>query len=170
MIQTIIAWSIVGLLGVIAAEFLFKKEYRKINRAKKKLKQNALSCPSNSIDVFLGTCKISKKDEQAARLLLLSLSEILDVDPARIAKNLPLIDLFTVEDVNEKTGEIQRFSPFAYDLVEIVVSLSDKRLWEQKWIEHPKSPDTEDELADFILNMTIVEFLQSFAPVTRNMG
>ena len=156
---------IAGLLGVII--FRAQKFKNRVTTAKNRLKQNAQSFDFNSVEKYLTECKIPESNKHAARILLTFLADLLDISPEKLAVERTMEELFSVDETDKKTGKVSRFEPMTYQIFEEVESLSDKKLWEQSWLELPKPPHNKEEWTDFIMSMTTNEFLHYFSPLIK---
>lgn len=134
------------------------------SKARSELQKRALASESGSVEYFLkNTCTI-QEHEFGARILLSELSDMLKVNPQKIAQNYTLNDLLVFINTEERDKSID---PFSYELVERVANQSDKELWEQRWRNTPGLPSNEDALVEFISKMTVCEFLRFFSPLIK---
>ncbi len=59
--------------------------------------------------------------------------------------------------------------PFSYDLVENLLAIMDRSLWNQRLATDAAFTSTEDELADVLMTMTVASFVRQFAPLARSI-
>ncbi|MCI0561547.1 MAG: hypothetical protein MN733_23920 [Nitrososphaera sp.] len=151
-------------------DFFNRKAISSANTARKALIRRAHSFESNDIEDFLAKFGLTGEEATASYTILRILAELLQVPPEKVACNYEMRKLFAylepdIPGSNKAPKEIQ---PFAYDLVEGIAKLSDKKLWQEKWESTPGFPlGGEDELADFIMQMTVIELLRFFAPIMK---
>lgn len=170
MLNALIVLVVVAVLGTVLYWVLNRKTTRGVIDARRKLHERAQALELFSVGDFLNDCGLTGQHEQAARKLLSTLAEMLNVAPERVAHDYPLRDLLTIAADAVEPEATEYSDPFSYDLIERVASLSDKGQWEKRWRECPELPRNEDGLADFILGMTVGEFLQFFSPLTNQLS
>lgn len=168
--ETMLALTVVVVIAVLAfvlSPRLNRKTTQKIIEARDGLRARASALPSYPVGTFLSNCGLLPENEPAARMLLSCLADLLNVAPEKLASDYPMGELFVFSTERAGQESTKGFEPLSYDLVERVASLSDKRLWERRWEDMPGLPRNEDALADFILQMSISEFLRFFAPLMK---
>ncbi|PZA14234.1 hypothetical protein DNK49_22965 [Azoarcus communis] len=77
-------------------------------------------------------------------------------------------DLLVISIDSDGNNQSKTIDPFSSELLEKVVALSDKRLWDQKWRDNPELPRNEDDLLDLITKMSVGEFLRFFSPLIKS--
>ena len=115
---------------------------------------------------------IPVENMEAAKILLDELGKLIEVPIGSLAIEVKLHKILTVpmrdldnSDLPAHAATEGVIEPFTYDLIYILETLSDKKLWREKWIRTPGAPMKEEELADFIMGMNLMEFLSFFAPL-----
>lgn len=168
-VAALLTLVLVGLAAVSLSSFVNRKGVRAANSARRLLELQANALPSHDIHGFLNECGLAGENVEAGHMLLQFLAGLLKVSPDKLADDYSLRQLYSSSKlVASGNGQpISSCEPFAYDLVDGIAKLSDKKLWERRWKDSPGLPCGEEEMADFIMQMTIPDVLRFFAPLMK---
>lgn len=129
----------------------------------------ALGC----VDV-LDACKIAHADRKKAARVLVALSEAVGMPRWNVPSNIPLADLLRID--RSELGEPKQLhiattediDPFAYDIIETLLPITDQELWRGRWRLDATLPNDEEELITYIMRMTTCELLAFLVPLVRD--
>lgn len=167
--NALILLVIVAVISVVLFSSLNRKTVDKISTARNGLRKQASALPPYSVSVFLQDAGIADDDHRAHALLGV-LAGMLEVEPGKLAHDYPMRDLLVISIDSDSNKQSQTIDPFSCELLEKVVALSDKRLWDKKWSDQPELPRNEEDLLDLITKMSVGEFLRFFSPLIKSAG
>lgn len=166
LLATIATIFFISVFGLLLAYRLSSKERIKLQRARDVLRRNIMHMDkSGSIQELITSCKFDTSSFQGmvvtTKILIESL-RLYDFIPASRVRMEYLMsaDLKNDENISEK------IEPYSYDLIEGLFSIGDKELWERE-CKNGSIPSKEEELIELILEMTVGEFLEFFAPLAE---
>lgn len=166
LIAAIATIFLISVLGLLLAYWLSSKERMKLQRARDILRKNIEHLDtSGSIQELINSCKFEISSYQgmlATIKILIESLRLYDFIPAsRVRmKYLMSADLKNYENILEK------IEPYSYDLIEGLFSIGDKEIWERE-CKNGSIPSKEEELIELILEMTVGDFLEFFAPLAK---
>lgn len=167
--NALILLVIVAVVSVVLFSSLNRKTVDKISTAKNGLRKQASALRPYSVSEFLQNAGIADDDHRAHALLRV-LAGVLEVEPDKLAHDYPMRDLLVISIDSDGNNQSQAIDPFSCELLEKVVALSDKRLWDKKWSDQPELPRNEEDLLDLITKMSVGEFLRFFSPLIKSVG
>lgn len=167
--NALILLVIVAVISVGLFSSFNRKTVDKASTARNKLRKQAAALRSYSVSEFLKDAGLAE-DDHRAHALLGALADMLEVEPDKLAHPYPMRDLLVISVDLDGQNQPQIIDPFSCQLLEKVVALSDKRLWDQKWNETPGLPRNEDDLMDLIAKMNVGEFLRFFSPLIKSVS
>lgn len=164
--NALILLVVAATIGVTLYSALNRKTSPTVFAARKTLYEQASRLDEHSIDEFLKNSGLTE-NKDSAHMLLAILAGILKVEPEKLAHNYHMKYLLIAPLKSENKNEQDIIDPFSHELLEKITNLSEKKLWEQRWHDTPELPRDEDALADFVIKMTVSEFLQFFSPLMK---
>lgn len=165
--NALILLVIVALISVVLFSSLNRKTVDRVSTARNRLRKQASALRPYSVSEFLKDAGLAEDDHRAHALLGV-LAGMLEVEPDKLAHNYQMRDLLVISIDSDGQNQQQTIDPFSCELLEKVVALSDKRLWDQKWSDKPELPRIEEDLLDFITKMSVGEFLRFFSPLIKS--
>lgn len=108
--------------------------------------------------------------------LINNLAKLLGVDAARLRADDRLEDLVRVNaqeltsvspDSWRRAGLRGFIVVHVYDIMHMVETFSDYHKWKEKWASLLNPPRNEEQWIDLILDMTVSEFVNFFAPLAK---
>lgn len=162
-------------------KFLYGNTHEAFCLAKEKVKERLQSIEPISLDLYLQQTKLPIEHYANAKKLLKNLAIGLHIaDPERLTFKEPFKHYFNVSvsqlPLNEKqlkyfnkyfnSGYIEVYTDH---FLKILKTFYGSKNWHKLWIDNTKIPQTEDELIDFVLEMTPEEFLCYFVPLAHSV-
>jgi hypothetical protein len=167
--------AFVGVSGVFLFRRLNKGLVLQVDAAKIVSRRKLAQMSSGqSIEELIRSIDVPEgRGDQAKRLLAL-ISNTVGVSDAVPPGNLSLVEIFRVPmsdvphvDPRSYPKEQSSIEPFADALIFNLLSLADKHAWNRRAAEDASFPQSEEELIERIMGMTVAEFIQFFAPVIK---
>ena len=130
--------------------------------ARRRLARASLDCSIEDVLQGIGICP---SDMEKARRLIEIIPMSFDMEGLVLPADLMLVDAMRVslpipsKDVDEKWVVRE---PFTWDLLENLYPITSKKLWEKNALLDAEFPTDESALADFVMEMTVGEFVVYF--------
>ncbi|NEV65362.1 hypothetical protein [Thiorhodococcus minor] len=161
-------WLLISAaLGIALFWIGNRKTFDQVNTAAQELRSRASKLNPQSVDGFIESLMLAEEDKYGARVVLLEISELLEVQPEKLAYSYELSELLVYHPDLRECGAACGIDPFSYMLAERIMGKSRKDLWNERWASQPGLPRNERELTEFISHMNIEEFIRFFSPLIK---
>jgi len=118
---------------------------------------------------------IPSNDQKKAYLLLEEISETLSIHTHSLIFDSKLKDVLRISSSELKINNWPKdklvpeyVEPFTYDLLLVLQKICSTKLWAERLKSHPRLPQNEEDIADFVMEMTPAGFLIFFSPLIAN--
>lgn len=165
---------LLSAIGILATWFASRSNRRVLvlqEKARLTIRDRLTKGPQRSVDMLLLAAEMSIEHHSKAILLLEEIAKVLGVPPEALTFDKSLNEMLriSISDLGEEVGGKEKlpefFEPFTHDLLHVLIKLSDKRAWEDRWQSNAELPHNEEALADFVMSMTPAQLLSFFAPL-----
>jgi len=163
---------VVGLGAALVANWLNRRKRAGLESARAVARARFATASEGQVaEEVLRNIGIADSERDRGMRVLTVLSQTIGLPTSVPPADLTLANLFRIEvgptraDGASPTPEY--LEPFSYDLVENLLAIADKSLWNQRVATDAAFPSTEDELADLLMTMTVASFVRQFVPLAR---
>lgn len=165
---------VVGVGAGLASSWLNRKKRAGLESARAVARVRfAAASEGQVVEEVLRNIGISDSERGRGMRVLSVLSQTIGLPTSVPPADLALENLFRIEvghiRVDGAPVAPKYLEPFSYDLVENLLAIMDKSLWNQRLATDAAFPSTEDELADLLMTMTVASFVRQFAPLARGI-
>lgn len=168
-IKTIFFICVISVLGLLIARWSNRK-YRRLSKiAKISLEKKIQKLERvDSIQSLVSSCGVSEIYEGRMIGVAKVLMNVLNFGDFIPSKNVVMKSLLQIDVWDKKKGgvEVKSMEPYSYDLINSLMEIGDKNLWKEA-LKNNVIPSSEDDLIEFIMGLTVGEFLKLFTPITR---
>lgn len=163
----------VGVVATLVATRINRKEIDLYKCARDSIRERLRKqTNSQSLEAVFDECEIHRDEWGKATKLVDTLRSVVG-----LPNWIPPIDIRLGELLRVRVSELRTASsvtsddgpefiePFTYDIVDHLLTIGEKSTWTQRWSDDANFPRDDDELGNFIMNMTLRQFVVFFLPL-----